>query len=53
LTVELLKGKVILLSPRETQTITDEEFQSDGFQQLFRAGKIHVLPQPPAPAADK
>ena len=44
LTVELLHGKMILLSPRGTQTITDEEFHADGFQQLFRAGKIHVLP---------
>jgi hypothetical protein len=48
LTVELLQGKMILLDPRGTQTITDEEFASEGFQQLFQAGKIHVLPPQPA-----
>jgi hypothetical protein len=48
LTVELLHGKVILLGPRATQTITEEEFQSPGCQKLFRAGKVNVLPQPEA-----
>lgn len=47
-TVELLNGKMLLLPPRGLQTITDDEFQAAGFQRLFQAGKIYVLPEPGA-----
>jgi hypothetical protein len=50
LTVELHGGKMILLGPRRTQTITDAEFQSPGCQQLYRAGKIYLVPPRPVPA---
>jgi hypothetical protein len=41
---------MILLGPRRTQTITDAEFQSPGCQQLYRAGKIYLVPPRPVPA---
>jgi len=46
ITVELPHGKMLSLRPRGTQTITEDDFHSPGFQRLFRARKIHVLPQP-------
>jgi len=48
LTVELLNGKMIMLGPRKTQTISDDEFQAPGVQRLLQAGKIFVVtPTPP------
>ncbi|MGA7463232.1 MAG: hypothetical protein WBW69_23555 [Candidatus Korobacteraceae bacterium] len=48
LTVELLNGKMIMLGPRKTQTISDDEFQAAGVQRLLHAGKIYVAAPTPA-----
>jgi hypothetical protein len=45
LTIELLGSKTLTLEPRETQEISEQEFASEGCQQLFREGKIVVLPE--------
>jgi len=50
-TVELLKGATIVLAARQTRTISDADFQSAGCQQLYRAGKLYVVPEKKQPHA--
>jgi hypothetical protein len=45
LTIELSGRKTLTLKPRETQEISEQEFASEGCQQLFREEKIVVLPE--------
>jgi hypothetical protein len=44
ITIALPHGKMLSLGPRKTQTITEEDFHSPGFQGLFYARKIGVIP---------
>ena len=45
LTIELSQGKTLTIGPRGTQEISEQDFASEGCQQLFREEKIVVLPE--------
>lgn len=50
LTLDLKREHPLTLGPRETATISQEEFETEDCQKAFREMKIIVLPSKQAPA---